>query len=278
MTEAEVIQESRMWLRDPDGEVWSEDQMRRWVQKAVRKYSEDSGIFHGSVLLFPDALGRCKYPADYIYTLSACNARHELLELISLTELRRFYSDYRTVKGLPQYIYEELNEPGYCRLCPNPGAVYTQESAYPVWESGEIDHYGIGLDRYGVSLNPERYGELYYHFRHETCGITDDGRYGEIEWFRNGEPWRSQGWADRYGTPIELVRGDYHGEMFYSRSARLEEIADKLALVYAVCAMAYAADGDWQDVNQSMALESEYRKRVSRGRVKPMVKCRMRSY
>lgn len=279
MTEAELTREIRMWLRDPDCDVWDEEQMNRFIQKAVRKYSEDSGIFHGGMLLFPDGDGRCRYPDDYIYTLSACNERHELLELIDLDELRRFYGDYRRMTGRAHYIYEELNEPGYFRLCPNPRCSSVKETVYPRWIAGTVDPYGVRMDGgYGVNLNPERYGELYFYFKNYSCGVTEDGKYGEIERIRNREVWRTQAPADYYGTPYMLLRGEYQGELFYSRYGRLEEIHDKLTLMYAVCSMAYAADGDWQDVNQSLALEKEYRKRINAGRVKPMLKCRMRSF
>lgn len=68
----------------------------------------------------------------------------------------------------------------------------------------------------------------------------------------------------RYGIPVAGLRFTSAGSVKYLRVAGLAEIPDHTALIFHVAHQAYAADGDFQNVERSVMFLTWYKKRVAR--------------
>jgi len=174
MTEGSIIEKARAYLRDPDGAVWSYAELAGMLAEAVKRYSEDSGFFRGSFHFAPDESGVYAFPEDYIFFQTAYDAKGNAIDAISITELQMIYPDYLNVKGEPEYIGDDLDNPGLYRLCPNP--VDLQAIGIGIFNQ----EYGVLLDGYGETMDGDSYGVVSGILQYEFIGDCVYSRYAAL--------------------------------------------------------------------------------------------------
>lgn len=174
MEEQELLILVRRYLGDPSGKVFADSELARMIENAVKQYSEDAGCFHGTFSFYPNENGEYKYPEDYICYLVGWNKDERNVRQSSAKEISRFVPNCDNEKGLPEFIYDELDMPGAYSLCPNP---------YDTQVLNDIDasDYGVILNNdYGVELEGELYGVSKRIFEFAFVGDAQYVRYAVL--------------------------------------------------------------------------------------------------
>lgn len=152
MTRSEYLAKIRQYLYDPDGKVWTDDELDRMLDEAVRTFCSDTGMYRGRISLFADTSGRVRMPRNYISLVAGWNPEREL-KTISVNALNAERGDYISAEGMADYIYEDLDSGGTLRLCPNPNGRQDLRVLQPWYP------YGIpNLPGYGIPVNVEDRG------------------------------------------------------------------------------------------------------------------------
>ena len=272
MNSKEILVKSRTYLGDTEGLIWTESELRKMLEIAARRYSEDTGCFRNRLVLCPDSNGKYKYPADYIHHIASWNKDEGKIDVISLRDLVVAYPDYSKVKGIPEYIYDELDSPDTFRLWPNPadlqalqnwdvegdyGAVIEDASLYGSANAivpYSIDDYGVEAKEYGIIEAGNSYGEVKkltsYSFAGDY-GLSADG-YGEFTG------------TDSYGVFFGGSDFTYIGDMVYAAYGTADKVMDYNALIYSVLEQAYNTDADFGDAKKSAFYRRKYQERIAR--------------
>lgn len=152
MTISEYLSRIRRYLYDPEGEVWSDDELLLLLDEAVRCFCADTGLYRGCISILTDNCGRVKMPRNYISLIAGWNPERSM-KTVSVDVLDCARSDYIIAEGMADYIYEDLDSGGTLRLCPNPN----RRQNIRVYKPG--GPYGIPvLSGYGIPFKAETYG------------------------------------------------------------------------------------------------------------------------
>ena len=157
---SEYLAKIRLYLYDPDGKVWTDDELLAMIDEAARCFCADTGLYRGCVSILTDDCGRVKMPGNYIRLLAGWNPEYRM-KTISVTALQAERPDYITAEDMADYIYEDLDDGGTLRVCPNPNRQQNIR-AYKMWYP-----YGVPvLPRRGVPVKTESYGipRIIYRF------------------------------------------------------------------------------------------------------------------
>lgn len=155
------LKKIRQHLYDPDGKVWTDDELERMLEEAGRTFCADTGMYRGRISLLADSSGRVRMPRNYISLVAGWNSEREMKSL-SVNALNAERGDYIFAEGMADYIYEDLDSGGTLRLCPNPNGRQDLRVLRPWYP------YGIpNLPGYGIPVNAEDRGIPYqiYHYR-----------------------------------------------------------------------------------------------------------------
>lgn len=169
MTKSEIIQRARAFLGDISEKSWSDGELGKMVDSAVRRYCEDSELFRSRTDFYPDIDGNYKYPSDFIKFQAGWNASSNHVSAGTATNISGVYDDYINIKGEAEYIYDEISKRGYYKLCPNPvdlQAVTVDGFLGSDYGTSADDEYGEYIDAaYGVILSVTNYtfaGDMAY--------------------------------------------------------------------------------------------------------------------
>ena len=153
MTEENYLKTIRAFLHDPDGEVFNDSELLNMLDTAAKTYCKDTALYRGSFSFFVNDSGVGKLPDDYIEFVASWNGEGFHVEMVSSDDMNDEYGSYLAVKGLPKYIYEDLESIGEYHLCPNPYDL--QHVVFYVPESP----YGIlPFSGYGTPITGNGYG------------------------------------------------------------------------------------------------------------------------
>jgi hypothetical protein len=158
----------KMYLADPYGKIWSEDEIYKLLDEALKQYCIDSGLFVGRFDFCPDENGIYHYPDDYAgFMIGWNNDGQEITQSSSIDLFSKNHNNFYK-KGNAEYIYDDMSSYGDFKLYPENN---TQNITYTTTDKqyGEIEDSGYGVfadGAYGVTLSVslfESAGEIYYH-------------------------------------------------------------------------------------------------------------------
>jgi hypothetical protein len=178
MEQGDYLKILRRYLADPDGRIWDDSMLRKFLDDAVKEYSIDSGAFIGSMAFFPDANGNYFYPDDFGSFLVGWNKESSLIKPTTADEL--FEKKYFSVPcaGDAKYIYDTHSTDGEFSLYPDPSVGQNVESWEFTSQYGEVfdSAYGVFLtEDYGTTLRVDSFeyaGNVFY---------KRIGKYNEIK-------------------------------------------------------------------------------------------------
>ena len=161
MNERDYIRTIRAFLHDPEGKVFDDAELLKMLETAASTYCKDTALYRGAFSFFVDADGIGKLPDDYVEFVSAWSGEGYQIESISVSELADIYGNYISVQGGARFIYEDLDDIGKYRLCPNPFEkenVVSLVSEHP-YGITPFPGYGTPVSRrgYGFSTNVRQY-------------------------------------------------------------------------------------------------------------------------
>ena len=178
MKKEELIKRLRIHLYDKEGKIFKDHELEIFLDKSAEAYSRDSEIYRSGFYFCTDAEGRCRLPQDYIKLLTGWGIGYQL-EKMTEDELQRYYSDYRDVKGKPEFVYEETESSGKIKICPNPHDLQGVKSrivkGYGLPVSGGRGVFRQSKD-YGIATGYRsflRVGDCFY-IRKENCEKISD--------------------------------------------------------------------------------------------------------
>lgn len=150
---SELIYRIREYLHDPDGKIWDDSELAEMIDRAAENYSSDTGIFRGHFNFVVDSDGGCNLPKNYIGFVAGWNDKGYHIENISVGELNRFYEQYTATDGDAEFVFEDLDDIGRFRFCPNPFKRQNITVYVPYYP------YGIpAAPSYGIPTRTEDYG------------------------------------------------------------------------------------------------------------------------
>lgn len=156
----QAIKKLRMFLADPSGLMWNDNELERLINTSLRQYSIDSGLFKGTFDLIPDEDGRYFYPDDFAGLLIAWNKDGAEIEKTTFTELAEYrgYNTNRT--GNAVFIYSDISDNGEYKVYPVPANNQNtvEGDLRPVW--GVLNNSGFGVadeSDWGVTSNVTEY-------------------------------------------------------------------------------------------------------------------------
>lgn len=180
MTKSTLIEKIRAYLRDTNGKIFEDSELSYMIDRAAEAYSADTGIFRSKFFFRVNSDGVCELPENYLKFLAAWNDNGEKICSIPIGEIARFYPDYYSIKGHPEFVYEDMDRIGCVRFCPNPydfqnGISYTVPGyGTPVLKHG----YGIPdhAINYGIPISLhffEETGDMVYIRKESAENISD---------------------------------------------------------------------------------------------------------
>lgn len=156
MKKTELVALTRRFLGDVAGKVWNDTELERFIDEAARRYAEDAECFHAAFPFFPAADGGYEYPEDMICLLVAWNRDGENILPQAHHDLT---ADEAAQRGVPKFIFDDLNDPGKFRLAPDPEEMQGV-TPFEVDEWGEIVEggpWGVIDEGFGVVLDADGY-------------------------------------------------------------------------------------------------------------------------
>ena len=198
MQTSEYIELIRAFLHDPEGKVFDDAELTNMLEDAAHEYCKDTALYRGTFSFLVDENGTCKAPEDYLEFVAGWNQDGRHVEAISTDELREQYGPYLQVKGTANFIFEDFENIGYLRLCPNPYdlqhlVLYVPANPYGIMLFSGYgtprtrggygipviirEHDNIGDASYVRSVAPESvhdYMALVYHAVYQAYGIDSD--------------------------------------------------------------------------------------------------------
>ena len=156
MEKTELIALTRRFLGDVAAKVWTDAELGRFIDEAANAYAEDAECFHASFSFFPAVDGGYEYPEDMLCFLVAWNRDGENIIPQAHHDLA---GGEVAQKGVPKFIFDDLNDPGRFRLSPDPEDIQ-EVTPLEVDEWGEIidgGPWGVIDDGFGVVLDADGY-------------------------------------------------------------------------------------------------------------------------
>lgn len=148
MDKAQIFEQLRMFLADPGGKLWPDEQLNDFLDQALIQYCKDAGCFTGKFNFHPDTMGIYHYPDDYVSYMIGWNERgKEIAPATGETIFdRKKRNAHRT--GHPDYIYEDYDSSGCFSVYPVPA---DNQNVKPIMING---NYGeINNNDYGVFVS-----------------------------------------------------------------------------------------------------------------------------
>jgi hypothetical protein len=169
MKKNEYIKKMRLFLADPDGRIWNDNEISILLEQSLKQYCIDSGAFTGRFDFCPDMNGIYHYPDDFGCFVIGWNEDNK--EIIPATAFELFSSKNKNINfsGKVGYIYDDQSNYGDFEIYPlPPNKQNIQEmNIEPVY--GEIIDSSCGVymhgDAYGVTVSGAFFdfaGEIYY--------------------------------------------------------------------------------------------------------------------
>jgi hypothetical protein len=175
MDKDEYLLRTRECLHDPEGKIWSDDELAGMLHRAAEAYSRDSGMYRGRFRFMTSHDGSFRLPDDFVSFVAAWNSKGFQISAIGTDELSRFYGDYSAVEGDAEFCYEDFGDIGRMRLCPNPHRKQGVKCYYPA-------SYGlVPLSGYGVPVHSQDYGIPVSVHRFRACGDAVYSRKERLE-------------------------------------------------------------------------------------------------
>lgn len=178
MDKAGYLKKLRLFLADPDGKIWDDNELFALLDEALKQYFIDSGAMTGEFDFFPDKDGVYHYPDDFGAFMIGWNRNGT--EITQATARDLFFRSRRDsdAEGEPEYIYDDLSSYGDFSLYPLPPEMQNTKSISITPAYGEIidDAYGVFItDDYGTTLTIDSFdfsGTVYYR---------KTGRYEDVK-------------------------------------------------------------------------------------------------
>ena len=157
MTESDYIKTVRAFLHDSEGKVFDDEELLKMLSTAAYTYCKDTALYRGAFHFFVDEKGAGKLPDDYVEILAAWNGEGYHVEPISVSELSCIYGNYISVQGNERFVYEDLDDIGKYRLCPNPYEnenviSFVSETPYGITP---FPGYGTPISRHGYGFSTD---------------------------------------------------------------------------------------------------------------------------
>lgn len=271
MDRASLLQKMRQHLGDATGSIWQDAELLRMLDEAARVYSGDAGCFHGFFDFCPDEDLIYRYPEDYLYFCCGWNRDSVHISAMCSHDLERYYGDPLNVRGLPTLLFDDLSNDREYRLCPDP--LELQDIVICVFSGGYEEYisdpskygtivseipveqdlfFGVCEDVYGVVFPGDAFGVLSEAAEYEFSGdygLFLDNAYGILDY-------------EKYGIVTNLMRYEYVGDVMYTRTASVEEIADHTALLYYGLYLAFDTDSEFCNRERANAYKEQYLLRV----------------
>jgi len=164
MQKDEYIKIIRGFLHDPQGKVFDNDELETMLKTAADTYCKDTALYRGVFSLYVDSEAVGKLPDDYIEFVAGWNGDGFHLECADVDYLRTQYGHYLAVEGHARFIYEDLDNIGQYRICPNPYkfenlVLYIPENPYGVML---FESYGTAKARkgYGIPVSIAKFDNI----------------------------------------------------------------------------------------------------------------------
>lgn len=162
------LKKLRMFLADPAGKIWGDDELLMYLEEALYKYCKDAQLFTGSFDFYPDAEGKYHYPDDFVSFMTGWNTRGDEITESSASEL--FYRKNCDINrtGEVRYIYNDLESYGSFMLYPVPADKQNRHDITLSAFLGEVVDEGFGVfvdEEYGTTLSVDIFnfaGTVFY--------------------------------------------------------------------------------------------------------------------
>lgn len=165
----------RNYLYDTDSLVWRDDELLEMTEHAVKAYSEDTRFFHSQIDFVPEKDGTYLYPENFICFNVGWNSEGANIRAVSSDEINYYFPDPLSIKGVPDFIFDDISTRGSFRLCPDP-------SLMQQINENVCDDYGVLYDdNYGTVKDSRQYGVLYSITSYNFAGDMMYSRYAEFE-------------------------------------------------------------------------------------------------
>lgn len=164
----------RSYLYDTGSLVWLDDELSEMTDNAVRAYSEDTKFFHAQIDFVPSEDGKYYYPDDFICFNAGWNAQGMSVKAASSHELEYYYPDPMNIKGVPDFIVDDIFDKTQYKLCPDPKD----------FQNVKFENYGYGVvsdDEYGTESDSGQYGVVLTVISYQFVGDMMYSRYGSFE-------------------------------------------------------------------------------------------------
>ena len=179
MQKIDFLKKLRMFLADPDGKIWNDNELFVILDRALEQYCSDVKLFTGSLDFYPDPAGVYHYPENFVDFMVGWNSNgQEIKQATALTLFER--SGYNANRnGTPQYIFDDTESYGNFSVYPLPGNNQNSVTCTITPETGEVtdSNYGVFLtEDYGTTLSIDVFdfaGTIFYHKKGEFQDIRD---------------------------------------------------------------------------------------------------------
>ena len=176
----ELKRRIREYLHDPEGKIWDDDELAGRIERAAENYSSDTGMFRGHSLFVVDEDGGWSLPKNYISFVAGWNEKGYHIDNVSAGELKRFYPNYTATEGDAEFVFEDLDDIGRVRFCPNPFKQQNSTIYVPYYPYGlaAAPSYGIPAkaEDYGIPLKIKKFtkvGDVVYVRKERAENIPD---------------------------------------------------------------------------------------------------------
>lgn len=213
----------RNYLYDTSSLVWNDSELLQMTENAVKAYSEDTKFFHSQADFVPEKDGTYIYPDDFICFNAGWNSDSVSVKAVSSYELEYYFPDPMNIKGLPEFIYDDISDKKQFRLCPDP--VNMQNVTEQVYD------YGVLQDGdYGTVKNAVEYGVVYSVINYEFVGDMMYSRYASFEEIRDYMALIYHVLFQAFDTDAEFSdhsKAAYYKSMYKSRVAMFNQVKYK---------------------------------------------------
>lgn len=144
MEEKELIEACRRYLGDGAAEVFTDEQLRRWIARSVDEYLSDSGRTRGEFPVFIDEKGECPIPEDFTGFQTAYNDIGDAI-VVTTANMSHELSPSRDGAHI-QTIHRDFSDDGFFRVSPIP----RQEVIRHDYKAEGV--YGIVTQLYGTAF------------------------------------------------------------------------------------------------------------------------------
>lgn len=239
----DIIEKARLYLNDPDGRMWSDEELDAMLSDVVGEYSNDVNGRTSFLPVMTDAEGRGKYPECFVKFVVGYRKDGVPLAIATADEV----DDLLDEKGESGYM-ETLMDGCY------------DASSNEIRVSTEPCHRSVDICAiYEETGNNEEYFVAPFSGskidRYPLYGIED----------LYGIPTQLYGlaWGSGYGLVCECGVFDAPADIVFVRDMNLSEISDGIAIVYGLVAMALSKDTEFKDSNKAGFYRSQYEYRVA---------------